>query len=310
MAGHGDEPPQPGHGMNGQMYACWSHGLSGNAPGIASMFTVSTLLLLLLHTSTLMLVAGYYFTCMAHRNCVQLYDYGTLCFKIMAYYYVIVFSMAVILFSDAECCRIKGGGFPMVVLHGRHDLLAEPRFGEALAKRLTAPFMLLEGAHFIVRECAAHVSFVLGHLILGRAIRNSSGSGGGSSTLLHGLTWPCGDSGMVQQGASMPGCMHNCGASEAPFGMTRAGVETRATASRSRADCAGWCSSGSRRRSEQGLAYGSCEGREKDEDAEADSTLSQVLRRWKRLWYGEKADEVPLSGSTSLPDDVSFSNID
>ncbi len=66
--------------------------------------------------------------------------------------------------------------FPVAVIHGRHDVLAAPSHGEALAKRLHAPLIMLEGAHFIVRECAGQINMLLASLVLGQrhftAVRN------------------------------------------------------------------------------------------------------------------------------------------
>lgn len=37
--------------------------------------------------------------------------------------------------SPQDISTIQAGRFPVLVIHGRHDLLAAPKFGEALAKR-------------------------------------------------------------------------------------------------------------------------------------------------------------------------------
>jgi uncharacterized membrane protein YgcG len=63
--------------------------------------------------------------------------------------------------SDAEVRALRAAGFPAVVLHGRHDLLADARWGERLAARLGCPALVVDGAHFIVRECAPFINFVL-----------------------------------------------------------------------------------------------------------------------------------------------------
>lgn len=79
--------------------------------------------------------------------------------------------------SDADVRTIRSAKFPVAVIHGRHDLLAAPEHGEALAKRLHAPLIMLEGAHFIVRECAGQINMLLASLVLGRrhftAVRNN-----------------------------------------------------------------------------------------------------------------------------------------
>jgi hypothetical protein len=69
--------------------------------------------------------------------------------------------------SDAEVRALRAGGFPALVLHGRHDLLADARWAERLAARLGCPALVLDGAHFIVRECAPHVNFVLRRMLGG-----------------------------------------------------------------------------------------------------------------------------------------------
>ena len=54
---------------------------------------------------------------------------------------------------------------PVLVLHGRHDILATPRFGEQLARRLAAPCVLLEGAHFLTRERGPEVNQLIAHVL-------------------------------------------------------------------------------------------------------------------------------------------------
>lgn len=72
--------------------------------------------------------------------------------------------------AEADCAAIRCAGFPVAVIHGRHDTLAEPRFGAQLAARLGAPFVLLDGAHFIVRECATHLNFIIRSIVFGDAV--------------------------------------------------------------------------------------------------------------------------------------------
>lgn len=52
---------------------------------------------------------------------------------------------------------IPAGPFPIKVIHGTGDILAAPRHAARLAARLRCPLVLLEGAHFITRDCAAEV---------------------------------------------------------------------------------------------------------------------------------------------------------
>jgi len=63
--------------------------------------------------------------------------------------------------SEDEARAIRRSSFPALVLHGRRDLLAAPSLGERLARRLRCPSVFLEGAHFIVRECAGQVNSLL-----------------------------------------------------------------------------------------------------------------------------------------------------
>ncbi len=49
------------------------------------------------------------------------------------------------------------GPFPIKVIHGTGDILAAPRHAARLAARLRCPLVLLEGAHFITRDCATEV---------------------------------------------------------------------------------------------------------------------------------------------------------
>ncbi|GAX78259.1 hypothetical protein CEUSTIGMA_g5701.t1 [Chlamydomonas eustigma] len=56
---------------------------------------------------------------------------------------------------------IQSGGFPVLLIHGREDLVAEYRHAETLALRLGARLVLLHGAHFIPRECSFEISELL-----------------------------------------------------------------------------------------------------------------------------------------------------
>lgn len=47
--------------------------------------------------------------------------------------------------------------FPIKVIHGAGDILAHPKHAAKMAALLEAPFIMLEGAHFIPRCCAAQV---------------------------------------------------------------------------------------------------------------------------------------------------------
>jgi hypothetical protein len=49
---------------------------------------------------------------------------------------------------------------PVWYVHGRHDLLAMPKFAERLADRFGSPCVLVNGGHFIPRENSYEVSRV------------------------------------------------------------------------------------------------------------------------------------------------------
>lgn len=52
-----------------------------------------------------------------------------------------------------------------MVIHGRYDILAAPKYGEQLATRLECPCMMLEGAHFVTRECGPEINLLLNHMV-------------------------------------------------------------------------------------------------------------------------------------------------
>lgn len=56
---------------------------------------------------------------------------------------------------------------PCLVIHGRDDIVAAPKHGAKLARRLRAPFLLLDGAHFVFREQATVVNGVLENMLQG-----------------------------------------------------------------------------------------------------------------------------------------------
>ena len=67
--------------------------------------------------------------------------------------------------TDQKIKAIKSGQFPMMVIHGRYDILAKAKYGEQLATRLECPCMLLEGAHFVTRECGPEINLLLHHMV-------------------------------------------------------------------------------------------------------------------------------------------------
>ncbi|KAK9864731.1 hypothetical protein WJX84_003798, partial [Apatococcus fuscideae] len=67
--------------------------------------------------------------------------------------------------SDEECTCINVAPFPSLVIHGRHDILAGPQFGEQLARRLGCSCIMLEGAHFVCRERGVEVNLLLHQMV-------------------------------------------------------------------------------------------------------------------------------------------------
>lgn len=63
--------------------------------------------------------------------------------------------------EDNDYERIHAANIPIVVLHGRQDLVAAPCYGRRIARKLGAKFVEIEGAHLITRECAHDVSHEL-----------------------------------------------------------------------------------------------------------------------------------------------------
>lgn len=62
-------------------------------------------------------------------------------------------------YTHNELCALVAANIPMVVLHGRRDLVASPECGRNIARKLGAKFVEIEGAHLINRECAYDVSW-------------------------------------------------------------------------------------------------------------------------------------------------------
>lgn len=58
-----------------------------------------------------------------------------------------------------ETIPILLAGFPVLVIHGRHDIVAHPKFGRKLAVKLGGRYIELNGAHMIKRECRHDVYF-------------------------------------------------------------------------------------------------------------------------------------------------------
>lgn len=60
-----------------------------------------------------------------------------------------------------KCEALCGPPGRLQVLHGSDDIIARPRYGLRLARRLQAPCIVLEGGHFVFREQAAAVNHLL-----------------------------------------------------------------------------------------------------------------------------------------------------
>lgn len=67
--------------------------------------------------------------------------------------------------TDRHIAAIKSGAFPIMVIHGRYDILAKPKYGEQLATRLECPCLMLEGAHFVTRESGPEINRMLKHMV-------------------------------------------------------------------------------------------------------------------------------------------------
>lgn len=63
--------------------------------------------------------------------------------------------------SEKEYSKIRSSQIPMVVMHGREDLVAVARYGRRIASRLGSKFVEVDGGHLINRECAHDVSHEL-----------------------------------------------------------------------------------------------------------------------------------------------------
>jgi hypothetical protein len=51
-------------------------------------------------------------------------------------------------------------------MHGTHDLVAAPRYAAELASRLSSKVVMVDGAHFIPRECSDNVARALISVVL------------------------------------------------------------------------------------------------------------------------------------------------
>ncbi|GIL91824.1 hypothetical protein Vretifemale_19411 [Volvox reticuliferus] len=59
--------------------------------------------------------------------------------------------------TASERQRLGAFGIPIKVIHGSEDILAELRHARRLARDLGAPLVVVDGAHFIPRDCAHQI---------------------------------------------------------------------------------------------------------------------------------------------------------
>ncbi|GMH44347.1 hypothetical protein BSKO_12281 [Bryopsis sp. KO-2023] len=71
--------------------------------------------------------------------------------------------------TNKEYAKIQSSQIPMVVIHGRQDLVAVARYGQRIASKLGAKFVEVDGGHLINRECAHDVSHELLRIINDKA---------------------------------------------------------------------------------------------------------------------------------------------
>ena len=77
---------------------------------------------------------------------------------------------------------VRRSPFPVLVLHGRSDLLAPPKRGAALAARLGGAYVELEGAHFLTRERGPEVNALVRSVVGGDLAGGSSTNIGGAAS--------------------------------------------------------------------------------------------------------------------------------
>ncbi|GLI63481.1 hypothetical protein VaNZ11_006458 [Volvox africanus] len=59
--------------------------------------------------------------------------------------------------TASERQRLAESGIPIKIIHGSEDILAELRHARRLARDLRAPLVMVDGAHFIPRDCACQI---------------------------------------------------------------------------------------------------------------------------------------------------------
>ena len=69
--------------------------------------------------------------------------------------------------TRADVHTLRMAHFPLLVIHGRHDIVTPHVCGANLAIALKCPFVLLEGAHFLTRDQAPAVNQLLAGIVFG-----------------------------------------------------------------------------------------------------------------------------------------------
>ncbi|CAD7698656.1 unnamed protein product [Ostreobium quekettii] len=68
--------------------------------------------------------------------------------------------------SKKDISQIRGGEFPVQLIHGRHDVVAHKKYARRIAKLLAAQLVEVEGGHMITRECGHEVNRLLAMSIM------------------------------------------------------------------------------------------------------------------------------------------------
>ena len=84
--------------------------------------------------------------------------------------------------TRGDVALVRRSPFPVLVLHGRSDLLAPPKRGAALAARLGGAYVELEGAHFLTRERGPEVNALVRSVVGGDLAGSSTTTGASSSS--------------------------------------------------------------------------------------------------------------------------------
>lgn len=90
--------------------------------------------------------------------------------------------------TRGDVALVRRSPFPVLVLHGRSDLLAPPKRGAALAARLGGAYVELEGAHFLTRERGPEVNALVRSVVGGDLAGNVTTSSTTNGTTLPSLS--------------------------------------------------------------------------------------------------------------------------